>query len=114
MKVRAKEDTPKVRMSYDNGQNKREIYRRAEYTIPQLDGTHNASDSSDIDSYDYLDLANIDTIQHNTRDHKKRQKAAEAEIANIHLAGIEIINPILEAESKDKRYQTMKLLIWTK
>ena len=93
MKVQDKEDTPKVCMSDDNGQNKREIYRRAEYTIPQLGGTHNASDSSDVDSHDYLDLANIDTIQHNTRGQKKRQKAAEAEIANIHLAGIEIIKP---------------------
>ena len=87
------QDTPKVHMSDYNGQNKREIYRRAEYIIPKLDGTHNASDSSDIDSHDYLDLTNIDIIQHNTRGQKKRQKATEAEIANIHLAGIEIIKP---------------------
>ena len=80
-------------MSDDNGQNNREIYRRAEYIIPQLDGTHNTSDSSDIDLRDYLDLANIDIIQPNTRGQKKRQKAAEAEIANIHLADIEIITP---------------------
>ena len=93
MKVQDKEDTPKVRMSDDNGQNKREIYSRAVYTILQLDGTPNASHSSDIDSHDYLDLANIDTIQHNTRDQKKRQKAAEAEIANIHLADIKIVKP---------------------
>ena len=90
MKVQDKEDTPKVHRSDNNGQNKTEIYRRAEYIIPQLNGTHNASDSSDIDN---LDLANIDIIQHNTRGQKKRQKAAEAEIANIHLAGIEIIKP---------------------
>ena len=50
MKVQDKEDTPKVHMSDDNGQNKREIYRRTEYIIPQLDSTHNASDSSDIDT----------------------------------------------------------------
>ena len=80
-------------MSDNNGQNKREIYRRAEYIIPQLDGTHNASDSSDVDLHDYLDLANIDIIQHNTRGQKKRQKAAEAKIANIHLADIEIVKP---------------------
>ena len=66
MKVQDKENALKVCMSNDNGQYKREIYRRAEYTIPQLDGTYNAADSSDIDSHDYLDLANIDTIQHNT------------------------------------------------
>ena len=93
MKVQDKEDTPKVHMSDDNGQNKREIYRRAEYLIPQLYGAHNASDSSNVDLHDYVDLANIDIIQHNTRGQKKRQKAAEAEIANIHLADIEIIKP---------------------
>ena len=93
IKVQDKEDTPKVHMSDDNGQNNQEIYRRAEYIIPQLDGTHNASDSSNIDSHDYLDLANIDIIQPNTRGQKKRQKAAEAEIANIHLADVEIIKP---------------------
>ena len=72
-------------MSDDNGQNNQEIYRRAEYVLPQIDGTHNASDSSDIDSHDYLDLANIDIIQPNARGQKMRQKAAEAEIANITL-----------------------------
>ena len=35
MKVKGKENTPKVHLSDDNGQNKKEIYRRAEYTIPQ-------------------------------------------------------------------------------
>ena len=93
MKVQDKENTLKVHMSDDNGQNKRVIYRRAEYAIPQLDGTYNASDSNDIDSHNYLDLANIDTIQHNTRGQNKRQKAAEAKIANMHLANIEIIKP---------------------
>ena len=93
IKVQDKEDTPKVHMSDNNRQNNLEIYRRTEYIIPQIDHTHNASDSSNIDSHDYLDLANIDIIQPNTRGWKKRQKAAEAEIANIHLADIEIIMP---------------------
>ena len=93
MKVKDKENTPKVHISGNNGQNKRAIYRRAEYTIPQLDGTYNASDSSDIDLHDYLDLANIDIIQHNTRGQKKKQNAAEAEIANMHLANTEITKP---------------------
>ena len=48
MKVQDKENALKVCMSNDNGQYKREIYRRAEYTIPQLDGTYNVSDSSDV------------------------------------------------------------------
>ena len=93
IKVQDKEDTPKVHMSGNNGQNNQQIYRRAEHIIPQLDGTHNASDSSDIDSHNYLDLANIDIIQPNTRGQKKGQKAAEAEIANILLADVEIIMP---------------------
>ena len=67
---------------------------------PQLDGTHNASDSSDIDLHDYL--ANIDIIQHNTRGQKKRQKATEAEIANIHLAGIDIKKPNTRQKAKTK------------
>ena len=102
MKVQDKENTPKVHISDDNGQNKRAIYRRAGYTISQLDGTYNASDSSDVDSHDYLDLANIDITQHNTRGQKKRQKAAEAEIANMHLANIEIIKPNTTSRKQTK------------
>ena len=56
MKVQDKENAQKVRMSNDNGQYKREIYRRAEYIMPQLDGTYNVSDGSDVDLHDYLDL----------------------------------------------------------
>ena len=63
MKIQGKENALKVCMLNDEGQYKREIYRRAEYTIPQLDGTYNVSDSSDIDSHDYLDLANTDITQ---------------------------------------------------
>ena len=71
MKVQDKENALKAHMLNDNGLYKREIYRRAEYTIPQLDGTYNVSDSSDVDLHDYLDLANTDIIQHKTRDQKK-------------------------------------------
>ena len=91
MKVQDEENALKAHMLHNNGQYKREIYRGAEYTIPQLDGTYNVSDSNDIDSHDYLDLANTDIIQYNTRGQKKRQKAAEAELANTHLANIETI-----------------------
>ena len=88
MKVQDKENALKAHMLNDNGQHKREIYRRAEYIIPRLDGTYNVLDSSDIDSHDYLDLANTDIIQYKTRGQKQRQKAAEAELANMHLANI--------------------------
>ena len=40
-------------MQNNNGQYRNEIYDRAESMIPQLDGTYNVSDSSDIDSHDY-------------------------------------------------------------
>ena len=50
-------------MQNNNGQYRNEIYNRAESMIPQLDGTYNVSDSSDIDSHDYLDLASMNIIQ---------------------------------------------------
>ena len=103
MKVQDKENAHKVCMSNNNGQYKREIYRRAEYTIPKLDGTYNVSDSSDVDSHDYLDLANTDSTQYNTRGQKKRQKAAEAELANMHLANTEIIKPNIRARKQRQK-----------
>ena len=103
MKVQDKENALKAHVLKDNGQYKREIYRRAEYTIPQLDGTYNVLDSSDVDSHDYLDLANTDIIQYNTRGQKKRQKAAEAELANMHLANIEIIKPNTRARKQRQK-----------
>ena len=101
--VQDKENAQKVRMSNDNSQYKREIYRRAEYVIPQLDGTYNVSDSSNIDSHDYLDLANTDNTQYNTRGQKKRQKAAEAELANTQLANTEIIKPNTRARKQRQK-----------
>ena len=103
MKVQDKENALKAHMLNNDGQYKREIYRRAEYTIPQLDGTYNVLDSSDIDSHDYLDLANTDIIQYNTRGQKKRQKAAEAELADMHLANIEIIKPNTRARKQRQK-----------
>ena len=40
-----------------NGQYRNEMYKRAENMVPQLDGTYNVSDDSDIDLHSYLDLA---------------------------------------------------------
>ena len=85
MNVQDKGNALKAHMLNDNGQNKREIYRRSEYTIPQFDGTYNVSDSSNADLHDYLDLANTDIIRYNTRGQKQREKAAEAELANMHV-----------------------------
>ena len=90
-------------MQNDNGQYKREIHRRAECIIPQLDGTYNVSDSSDADSHDYLDLANTDIIQYKTRGQKQRQKAAEAQLANMQLANIETIKPNTRASKQRQK-----------
>ena len=103
MKVQDTENALKAQMLNDNGQYKREIYRRAEYIIPQLDGTYNVLDSSDADSHDYLDLANTDIIQYKTGGQKQRQKAAEAEFANMQLANIEIIKPNTRARKQRQK-----------
>ena len=80
-------------MQNNTGQYRNEIYNRAESMIPQLDGTYNVSDSSDIDLHDYLDLASTNIIQYRTRGQKKRQKARKVEYANRRLANIKYIKP---------------------
>ena len=47
-----------------NGQYGNEMYKRAENMVPQLDGTYNVPDDSDIDSHSYLDLASSSIIVH--------------------------------------------------
>ena len=47
-----------------NGQYRNEWYKRAENMVPQLDGTYNVSDDSDLDSHSYLDLASSNIIVH--------------------------------------------------
>ena len=80
-------------MQNNNGQYRNEIYDRAESMIPQLDGTYNISDSSDIDLHDNLDLASTNIIQYRTRGQKKRQEASKVEYANRHLANVKYIKP---------------------
>ena len=55
-----------------NGQYRNEWYKRAENMVPQLDGTYNVSDNSDIDLPSYLDLASSNIIAHRTRGQKQR------------------------------------------
>ena len=55
-----------------NGQYRNEWYKRAENMVPQLDGTYNVSDDSDLDSHSYLDLASSNIIAHRTRGQKQR------------------------------------------
>ena len=50
-----------------NGQYRNEWYKMAENIVPQLDGTYNVSDDSDIDLHSYLDLTSSNIIAHRTR-----------------------------------------------
>ena len=55
-----------------NGQYRNKWYKRAENMVPQLDGTYNVSDDSELDSHSYLDLASSNIIAHRTQGQKKR------------------------------------------
>ena len=90
-------------MQNNNGQYRNEIYDRAESIITQLDGTYNVSDSGDIDSHDYLDLASTNIIQYRTRGQKKRQEARKAEYANKRLANIKYIKPNTELRKQRQK-----------
>ena len=50
--------------------------------IPQLDGTFNISDNSDLDSHSYLDLAGTNIIPYRTRGQKQRHNENERANAN--------------------------------
>ena len=58
----------------ENGQYRNEWYTRAENMVPQLDGTYNVSDDSDINLHSYLDLASScgNIIAHIMRGQKQR------------------------------------------
>ena len=55
-----------------NGQYRNEMYKRAENMVPELDGTYNVSDDSNIDLHSYLDLASSNIIAHRMRGQKQR------------------------------------------
>ena len=69
-----------------NGQYRNEMYKRAENMVPQLDGTYNVSDDSDIDLHSYLDLASSNIIAHRTRGQKQRYKTNTRANTNRRLA----------------------------
>ena len=58
-------------MQGSNGQYRNELYKSTENMIPQLDGTLNVSDNSDMDSHSYLDLAGTNIIPYRTRGQKQ-------------------------------------------
>ena len=69
-----------------NGQYRNDMYKRAENMVPQLDGTYNVSDDSDIDSHSYLDLASSNIIAHRTRGQKQRYEINKRANTNRCLA----------------------------
>ena len=69
-----------------NSQYSNEMYKRAENMVPQLDGTYNVSDDSDIDSHSYLDLASLNIIAQRTRGQKQRYEINTRANTNRRLA----------------------------
>ena len=69
-----------------NGQYRNEMYKRAENMVPQLDGTYNVSDDSDIDSHSYLDLASLNIIAHRMLGQKQRYEINTRANTNRRLA----------------------------
>ena len=54
--------------------------------VPQLDGTYNVSDDSDIDLHSYLDLASSNIIAHRTQGQKQRYEINTRANTNRRLA----------------------------
>ena len=87
----------------DNCQYGNEMHKRAENMIPQLDGTFNVSDSSDVDLLDYLDLAGTNIIPYRTRGQKQRHEEYEMIQANRHSAHIEYIKPNTKVKKQKQK-----------
>ena len=81
-----------------NGQNRNEMYKRAENMIPQLDGTFNVSDDSDSDSHIYLDLAGTNIIPYRMRGQKQRHDENERANTNRHSALKDYTKPNTKAK----------------
>ena len=73
----------------ENGQYRNEWYTRAENMVPQLDGTCNVSDDSNIDLHSYLDLASSNIIAHRMRGQKQRYETDIRAYNSKHLASKE-------------------------
>ena len=66
--------------------------------VPQLDGTYNVSDDSNIDLHSYLDLASSNIIAYRMRWQKQRYEINESANTNRHLALNENRKPTLNAK----------------
>ena len=87
----------------ENGQYRNEWYKRAENMVPQLDGTYNVSDDSDIDSHSYLDLASSNIIVHRTQGQKQRYETDIRAHTNKRLARKESTKPNMNIDRKGQK-----------
>ena len=79
------------------------MYKRAENMVPQLDGTYNVSDDSDIDSHSYLDLASLSIIAHRTQGQKQRYDINERANTNRRLALKEDRKPNMNVKTQRQK-----------
>ena len=86
-----------------NGQYRNEMYKRAENMVPQLDGTYNVSDDSDIDSHSYLDLVSSNIIAHRTRGQKQRYEINTRANTNRRLALKEDKKPNMNVKTRRQK-----------
>ena len=93
----------KAHMQSNNGQYRNEMYKRAENMIPQLDGTFNISDNSNIDLHSYLDLAGTNIIPYRTRGQKQRYEENEMANGNRHSAHTEYIKPNTKVKTQRQK-----------
>ena len=71
--------------------------------VPQLDGTYNVSDDSNIDSHSYLDLASSNIIAHRTRGQKQRYETDIRAHTNKHLTQKESTKPNTNIDRKGQK-----------
>ena len=71
--------------------------------VPQLDGTYNVSDDSDIDSHSYLDLASSNIIAHRTRGQKQRYETDIRVYTSKSLARKESTKPNTNIDRKGQK-----------
>ena len=86
-----------------NGQYRNEMYKRAENMVPQLDGTYNVSDDSNIDLHSYLDLASSNIIALRMRGQKQRYEINTRANTNRRLALKDDRKPNMNVKSRRQK-----------
>ena len=71
--------------------------------VPQLDGTYNVSDDSDIDLHSYLDLASSNIIVPRMRGQKQRYEINERANTNRRLALKEDRRPNMNVKTRRQK-----------